>query len=60
MRNDYVGYGILKDTIKYKNRLIEMLITQDMNIEQKTMIKIKVNNMSYKEVVQALKTLEAK
>lgn len=58
MRNDYIGFGILKDTIKYKEKLAKLLIDKETDIEKKTLIRIYVNKMSYNEVVKKLEQLK--
>lgn len=59
MRNDYVGYGILKDIAKYKLRILNALIKESMTIEEKTLIRISVNSLNYKELIKKLKELGA-
>jgi hypothetical protein len=55
MRNDYTGFGILKDMTKYRERVLKVLIKEGMGTEEKTLIRIYVNNLNYKELVKKLK-----
>jgi hypothetical protein len=57
MRNDYTGFGILKDITKYRERVLKVLIKEGMGIEEKTLIRISVNSLNYKELVNKLKEL---
>lgn len=57
MRNDYVGFGILRDTIKARERILKVLIKNDMTIEEKTLIRISVNNLDHKEIFKKIKEL---
>jgi hypothetical protein len=59
MRNDYTGYGILKDIEKYKIRILKVMLKSVTCAEKKTLIKIQVNGMNYKELVNKLKELGA-
>jgi len=58
MRNDYIVFGILKDIVKYREKLFKSLIKENMGIEEKTLIRISVNNLNYKELVKKLKELK--
>jgi hypothetical protein len=57
MRNDYVGFGILKDITKYRERVLKVLIKDGMSIEEKTLIRISVSTLNYKELINKLKEL---
>ena len=59
MRNDYVGFGILKDITKYREKVLKVLIKEGMGIEEKTLIRISINSLNYKELVNKLKELGA-
>lgn len=59
MRNDYTGYGILKDIGKYRERVIKAMIKEGMGIEEKTIIRISINNLNYKELIKKIKELGA-
>ena len=59
MRNDYAGFGILKDITKYRKRVLKVLIKEGMGIEEKTLIRISVNRLNYKELIIKLKELGA-
>ena len=57
MRSDYAGFGILKDITKYRDMILKVLIKEGMGIEEKTLIRISVNSLNYKELVKKLKEL---
>jgi len=57
MRNDYIGFGILKDMPKYRERILGRLIHKGMGPEEKTLIRISVNNLNYKELVKKFKEM---
>ena len=57
MRNDYAGFGILKDITKYRERVLKMLIKEGMGIEEKTLVRIYVNTLDYNELIKKLKEL---
>ncbi len=57
MRNDYIGFGLLKDVSKYKQKVLNTLINESMTIEEKTQIRIEINNLSYKELLLKTKKL---
>lgn len=55
MRNDYTGYGLLKDCAKWAREILDILIIPGMDMEQKTLIRIQVANMNHKELALKLK-----
>lgn len=59
MRNDYAGYGLLKDCAKWAREILDSLIIPGMDIEQKTFIRIQVANMNHKELALKLKEVRA-
>ena len=58
MRNDYVGYGILKDMNKYQKQCLDVLIKESMSIEEKTLIRIDILSLNYKDLVKRVKSLK--